>query len=449
MDRMIGGIIYKVTNLINGKIYIGQTTMTLEKRWINHCGHSGGLCRTGRLNYLGNAIRKYGKNNFSIEIIDTASNCDELDSKEIQWIAKLHSTNRSIGYNITAGGAGWRAPEGYVNPKKGKFKHSAEAKAKISAALKGTFTDKQRAAMQRKLSRPGYVSPCKGIPIKPETRAKISATQKGRKVSPEALKRLRERNPFLGKHHTEETKRKLSEIKKGKPGHPLSENAIQALRNRVMPAEQRKQISERMKGVVFSEETKRKMSLAKKGKLKFSKKRENVGKPWSCKCIAGAHRGCRGIRYEDRRRIEPKRLLCECDCHGPLESRLLPVVSRPLSGEPHYAPSSRRGYKLPPRTGEQRKSLSEFRKQWLKDHPDYKPITPVWTPELREKQRQKRLAWWSMRGLEDRRRLTQSARESQNGRNEKGQFCNAFTTGLITADSKAQLSQKIVAATLE
>lgn len=59
-------IIYKCTNLLNGKVYIGQTKMTLEWRlnnpWCGHCKNTG--------TYIGTAINKYGKENFLFEILE-------------------------------------------------------------------------------------------------------------------------------------------------------------------------------------------------------------------------------------------------------------------------------------------------------------------------------------------------------------------------------------------
>ena len=88
--------IYKITNLVNGKVYIGQTKGSIEKRWKEHCRKNSFCSKLRR------AIQKYGKNNFSIEQIDHAHNQEELDSKEIFWIKKYNSTE--IGYNIAKGG---------------------------------------------------------------------------------------------------------------------------------------------------------------------------------------------------------------------------------------------------------------------------------------------------------------------------------------------------------
>lgn len=91
-------IIYKIVNKLNGKIYIGQTIQPLLKRWNEHCVKSNG-CR-----FLKNAIQLYGKENFTIEQIDTAETMEELNQKEIYWIDLYNSTNKLIGYNLDKGG---------------------------------------------------------------------------------------------------------------------------------------------------------------------------------------------------------------------------------------------------------------------------------------------------------------------------------------------------------
>ena len=95
--------IYKITNKINNKIYIGQS-VNIEQRFYTHC--SDALTKTDN-NYFHNAIRKYGKENFYIEIIEECS-VEELNDKEVYWINKYNSTDSSIGYNSTLGGEGNR-----------------------------------------------------------------------------------------------------------------------------------------------------------------------------------------------------------------------------------------------------------------------------------------------------------------------------------------------------
>ena len=91
-------IVYKVTNMVNGKIYVGQTTTSLQKRWYQHC-HKSSRCR-----YLYHAIQKYGANNFEVEQIDVARDRAELDLKEWFWI-QHYGCMIPNGYNLKSGGS--------------------------------------------------------------------------------------------------------------------------------------------------------------------------------------------------------------------------------------------------------------------------------------------------------------------------------------------------------
>jgi len=92
------GIIYKITNNINGKIYIGQTKNTFNKRYKNN------FEKYAINPLLKSDIKQYGYNNFTIDKeIDVALNKDELNQKEIYWIEFYNSFNREYGYNMRTG----------------------------------------------------------------------------------------------------------------------------------------------------------------------------------------------------------------------------------------------------------------------------------------------------------------------------------------------------------
>lgn len=91
------GVIYKITNKINGKVYIGQTTVGFNKRY------SGNIYNSTHNSYLKNSIVKYGMDNFDIcEIFDVAFSKSELDIKEILNISYFR--NKNGVYNMTLGG---------------------------------------------------------------------------------------------------------------------------------------------------------------------------------------------------------------------------------------------------------------------------------------------------------------------------------------------------------
>lgn len=95
------GFIYKVTNLINNKVYIGQTSLTICQRWEAHIKKA--KMHTNR--YLYDAMNHYGYNNFIVESLEECSN-ESLDEREKYWIAFYDSTNPDTGYNLTSGGGG-------------------------------------------------------------------------------------------------------------------------------------------------------------------------------------------------------------------------------------------------------------------------------------------------------------------------------------------------------
>ena len=99
------GVIYKITNLINNKIYIGQTWKTEPQRWQEHVWRAFNDPSNDSI-YLCNAIKKYGKENFKREIIDESNSVEELNNKEINYIKQYNTTDPNIGYNICIGGSG-------------------------------------------------------------------------------------------------------------------------------------------------------------------------------------------------------------------------------------------------------------------------------------------------------------------------------------------------------
>ena len=95
--------IYKTTNLINRKIYVGQhSTDKLEDGYIG-CGIYGQSDATENILFH-RAVRKYSYKNFRREIIEFCESEDELSNREIFWIRELKSQDSTIGYNISRGG---------------------------------------------------------------------------------------------------------------------------------------------------------------------------------------------------------------------------------------------------------------------------------------------------------------------------------------------------------
>ena len=93
--------IYKITNQLNGKIYVGKTLSTIESRWREHLHEATKIRHEQRPLYA--AIKKYGKENFSIEPLEECS-YENINERERYWIELLGSFKN--GYNATLGGDG-------------------------------------------------------------------------------------------------------------------------------------------------------------------------------------------------------------------------------------------------------------------------------------------------------------------------------------------------------
>lgn len=165
--------IYITTNLINGKVYIGQTSH-------NRKGYIGGGHR------LRMAIKKYGKHNFINETIAIGEfTSDELDLLETLFIKSYNSRNPEIGYNLESGG--------------NKLKNHSDLTKKMMSEL-----------------RSGEKHNRFGVKLSNETKLKISDAHRGKKMSNEFKEKMSivtsgKNNPFYGKHHTQESKDKRKE----------------------------------------------------------------------------------------------------------------------------------------------------------------------------------------------------------------------------------------------
>ena len=122
--------IYKITNKINGKSYIGKTVGDVDKRFQRHCRSSS------RCPKIKNAIQKYGKDNFTVHVIDIADSQNDLNKKEIYWI-EYYNTYVN-GYNLSQGGDGGPISQ-----------ESIEKIRKYRTGTKASLTTKQKMSKQR------------------------------------------------------------------------------------------------------------------------------------------------------------------------------------------------------------------------------------------------------------------------------------------------------------
>lgn len=96
----MNGFIYKITNRVNNKVYIGQTRFTIEHRFKQHINKAN---RTKVICPLHKAIKKYGAENFKIESLEEVP-FEKLNEREMYWISVYNSFKS--GYNATIGGGG-------------------------------------------------------------------------------------------------------------------------------------------------------------------------------------------------------------------------------------------------------------------------------------------------------------------------------------------------------
>lgn len=95
------GYIYKITNTINNKVYIGQTTRTITERYEEHLNHASNSVNR----YLYDAMNHYGAESFIVESLEECEDT-KLSDRELYWISHYNSNDRSFGYNMTSGGEG-------------------------------------------------------------------------------------------------------------------------------------------------------------------------------------------------------------------------------------------------------------------------------------------------------------------------------------------------------
>jgi group I intron endonuclease len=199
---MAYGLIYRVTNTINQKVYVGQTKQSLIKRWRAHVNASRKPRYTIQF-----AIAKYGADNFTIEQLCVAQSREELNDLEKQHIASFGSVVPN-GYNLTYGGESPTFSEETIvrmseSHKGKKFGNYSEAWRKaISDALTGKSPSEETRRKQAAAKL--------GTKHSAETLLSMSIAQTGRKMSQEHRDNLssaaKNRAPF-----TDEHKRRISE----------------------------------------------------------------------------------------------------------------------------------------------------------------------------------------------------------------------------------------------
>lgn len=176
--------IYKIENMINNKVYIGQTIHKIKSRYRTHL-----RCAINKKPHpLYNSMNHYGIDSFKLSEVEHCNSMEELNLREIHWMEFFNSQDRKFGYNLNSGGFNGLPCE--------------ETKRKLSIANKGKKLTEEH---KRKI---GVANKKK---MTPERRKEISESLMGHFVSKETIEKIAKTRKEKGVFkHTEETKRKIS-----------------------------------------------------------------------------------------------------------------------------------------------------------------------------------------------------------------------------------------------
>ena len=217
--------LYRITNKINGKIYIGQT-ISPQKRW---CGHKNQAKKETPNQLISKAIKKYGSDNFEFEVIAICWSYEDANWTEEELIKQYDSlANNCKGYNLSLGGE--------TAPKTEEWKQAVK-KTKESWSIEKREAIKQQQAISAKQRIIDYpeTNPSSygftGTDLSEESRKKSSETHKllpppnkGKVFSEEWRNNISkshigllsgDKHPMFGKQHTKESKQKITETLTG------------------------------------------------------------------------------------------------------------------------------------------------------------------------------------------------------------------------------------------
>jgi group I intron endonuclease len=233
--------IYKLINKINGKVYIGQTWLTFDKRM----GKDGIGYKNSH--HLYSAICKYGSENFEYSILDECADQETADKLEDQYIEQYNSKNPDIGYNLKDGGSHGR--------------HSEESKQKISQALMGREVSEETREKISKIHA--------GIPKPPHTE------EWKHQNSEFMIQRHQEQgHPMQGKLHTEESKQAMSDKLVGRK--QSDETIEKRIKSRMLPQEIQNQIIQAYLDGATINQIKKQFNIGGNGKIYRILERNNI-----------------------------------------------------------------------------------------------------------------------------------------------------------------------------
>ena len=282
-------VVYLITCKATGKQYIGISKCSEVKRFKDHCTSA----RKGSTLFLHRAIRKYGKEDFTVKAVCYADTWEQAKELERRYILEC-GTFAPAGFNMTQGGEGTLA-----------YQHTEEAKARMSQKHKGKIISTETRELIGLVHR--------GKPKSAETRAKMSAWQIGRKRSPETRERMSAalRVAFA----RPEVKQKMIESNNRRKGEKQRPEVIAAripfIRAAMTVAGVREKIIASNKRRVYSEATRQKLSDSLKKALakpetKAKIAANNSARVWTPEARANMSKAKKGIPHSSAHREHMK-----------------------------------------------------------------------------------------------------------------------------------------------
>ena len=244
--------IYCHIHVESGRRYVGLTSRTMERRWTDHVSQA--MRSKGGRWHFPNAIRKYGKDAFSHEILEIVMlSLEDANAAEERWIEKLQTRDPEKGFNLAKGGHHVPHPirrNPWSRPEYRKRATEASRKRAQDPGFRAACSEHSKKAWLRPGKREEASARFKGIPLSPEHRAKLAEANRGRPLSPEHCAKMsvaqkgKPRNPSSiaksaasrkGMKQSPEARANMSAAQKSRPakthckhGHSLADSYVRA-----------------------------------------------------------------------------------------------------------------------------------------------------------------------------------------------------------------------------
>lgn len=270
--------VYCHTHTESGRRYVGVTKKTMMQRWNQHVYTATRLAEKG-WSHFANAIRRYGKDAFSHEVLEVCSSLEEANERERYWMWTYDTRNPLRGFNLAPGGAhtphpirnpwddpAYRArclPVSRANQKRAseaaslqKTQSKPEVRARLSSVMKEIANTPAGRSQRVSAAKPGKV-------LSPEHRAKISANTRSRDPEVRARMSAGVRKAF---RDPEVVARITAATKKAMTSPEVRAKLSKASRGKRPSAETKAKISAALKASLASPEIRERMALASRGK---------------------------------------------------------------------------------------------------------------------------------------------------------------------------------------